>query len=275
MFLKKDKYISKDEISALLPPERTGNIIVLNSVNSTNSYLKESALSGNAKYGDCVIANSQTAGKGRLGRNFVSVADKGIYLSYSANPKGQSLQTLSQITAWTAVAVSEAIFEITGISAQIKWVNDIVYQHKKLCGILTEMSYAGGNAASEHIIIGIGINVNHGTADFPSELSEIATSLKMICCNQVDRAKLCAKVICKLDAMTNGFPLNKSYYLSEYKKKCVGMGEKIRIIQNNSERTGIAVGIDENFGLKVKFDNGKTETVTGGDVSVRGFYGYI
>ncbi len=275
MLLNNKEEIYADKISAYLPSERSGKIIVLDSVNSTNTYLKESALNGKSEYGDCIIANSQTAGKGRLGRNFVSAADKGIYLSYLANAKGQSPQTLSQITAWTAVAVRKAILETTAVSTQIKWVNDIVYQHKKLCGILTEMTYVGGNTDSEHIIIGIGINVNHNTEDFPPELSDIATSLKIICRNNVERAKLCATLICKLDAVINDFPHKKNCYLSEYQNNCVGIGEKIRIIQNNSERNGIAVGIDENFGLKVKFDNGKTETVTGGDVSVRGFYGYI
>ncbi len=267
--------LSVGKILASLNTERDADVIFLESVDSTNNYLKALSLQGKAKYGDCVIANEQTCGKGRLGRSFSSVANKGIYFSYLVNPKGQIPTTLSQITAWVSVAVRDAIYEFCGIKAEIKWVNDLVVGTKKLCGILTEMSVVGESGEAENVVVGIGINVNHTAEDFPEEIREIATSLRFETGKEQNRAKLCALLTEKLDKLVKDFPRDKEYYLSEYRKSCAILGKKIRIIKNGEERTGTAVDIDDNFGLEVEFDDGKKGTVTGGEVSVRGFYGYI
>lgn len=267
--------LSVGKIMSHLSKERVGDIVVLDTVNSTNTFLKELSIRGKASYGDCIIANEQTSGKGRLGRTFSSVADKGIYLSYLINPKSQSPFILSQITAWGAVAVRDAIFEICGISPEIKWVNDLVCGNKKLCGILTEMSVVGESAEAENVVIGIGINVSHSSEDFPDEIKDIATSVEIITQKKTDRAKLCASIIEKLDKLVSDFPENKKYYLDEYRKSCAIIGKKIRIIKNSTEILGTALDIDDNFGLKVIFDDGKEEVITGGEVSVRGFYGYV
>ena len=273
--VKSQEKLSAGSIMAYFDDERDSDIIFLESVDSTNNYLKEMASLGKAKYGDCVIANLQTKGKGRLGRRFESAADNGIYLSYLLDPKGQTPEKISQITAWTAVAVRDAIFESCRVSTEIKWVNDIVSGAKKLCGILTEMSVVGESGEAENVVIGIGINVNHDSENFSEEIRDIATSLKLETGKEQNRAKLCAALTEKLDRMSEDFPFQKDYYLSEYRKSCLVPGKKIRIIKNGEERTGIAVDVDENFGLVVEFDDGKKETVTGGEVSVRGFYGYI
>lgn len=273
--VKSQNKLSAGGIMAYFNTERDADIIFLESVDSTNNYLKALSSQGKAKYGDCVIANEQTGGKGRLGRSFSSVADKGIYFSYLVNPKGQSPATLSQITAWTSVAVRDAIYEFCGIKTGIKWVNDLVVGNKKLCGILTEMSVVGESGEADNVVIGIGINVNQKGEDFPEEIRKIATSLSLETGKVQNRAKLCALLTEKLDKLVKDFPTDKEYYLSEYRKSCAILGKKIRIIKNGEQRTGTAADIDDNFGLEVEFDDGKKETVTGGEVSVRGFYGYI
>ena len=220
-----------------------GRIIHLETVDSTNTYLKELVKKCEADFGDCVIADRQTAGRGRLGRSFSSVAEKGIYFSYLFDPKNACPEDISRITAWGAVAVRDAICEE--------------------CGKI------------QSVVMGIGINVNHDTEDFPEEIRNIATSLKLISGKNMDKNALVLKLKEKIDKLCMDFPNAKEYYLSEYKKSCAVLNKRIRIIKNDTERLGTALDIDEDFGLVVSFDDGKKETVRDGDVSVRGFYGYI
>ena len=252
-----------------------GRIIHLETVDSTNTYLKELVKKCEADFGDCVIADRQTAGRGRLGRSFSSVAEKGIYFSYLFDPKNACPEDISRITAWGAVAVRDAICEECGIQPQIKWVNDLVFGSKKLCGILTEMTFGKECGKIQSVVMGIGINVNHDTEDFPEEIRNIATSLKLISGKNMDKNALVLKLKEKIDKLCMDFPNAKEYYLSEYKKSCAVLNKRIRIIKNDTERLGTALDIDEDFGLVVSFDDGKKETVRDGDVSVRGFYGYI
>ena len=255
--------------------KRKGRTIHLECVDSTNTYLKNLSIAGEADFYDCVIADTQTGGRGRLGRSFASNKGKGIYLSYLMNPKDASAEELSRITAWGAVAVRDALKETCGLDVGIKWVNDLVYEGRKVCGILTEMTFGLENGKVHSVIMGIGINANHDEADFPEELRAVATSVKIIGGREWDISELADNLILRLDAINDDFPKSKEYYLSEYRRSCAVIGKKIRIIKGDAERCGTALDIDENFGLIVAFDDGKTETVTDGDVSVRGFYGYI
>ena len=250
-----------------------GKGIHLERVDSTNTYLKKLSLSGKARFHDFVTADTQTSGRGRLGRSFSSVSGKGIYLSYLVNPMGATPEEISRITTWGAVAVRDALAQTLDISVGIKWVNDLVKDGKKLCGILTESVFDGGEIAS--VVMGIGINVNHSTEDLPEELRGTACSIKQITRSDTDIRALTLNVVKHLDTMNDCFPNNKKYYLDEYRKSCVVPGKKVRIIEKDVERIGTALGIDDNFGLEVLFNDGKRETGTGGDVSVRGFYGYI
>lgn len=264
----------EEEIKTALPRkalERWKNVTLLESVDSTNNFLKNMAGKGIAPYGHCVIADFQSSGRGRLGRSFSSPRGKGIYLSYLMSSHGIPIESMATITAYVAVCVREAIFEVCGIEAGIKWVNDIVYGGKKICGILTETS----RGESSGIIIGIGVNVNHVPEDFPSELSDIATSLKMISGKEHSRGLLCSAIIKKLDTLCSAFPSDKDYYLSEYRKHCDVSGKRVRVIKDGEERLGTAVGISDDFGFIADFDDGRRETLTAGEVSVRGFYGYI
>ena len=147
------------------------NIEVLQSVTSTNDYLKQKALSS-AKEGTVVVANEQTNGKGSKGRSFISL-NGGIYMSILVRPDFQNFDT-TLITSLTAVAVSDSIEEKCGKKTQIKWVNDVLLQNKKVCGILCESVFASDNKP-EFVIVGIGINFSKPKDDFPDEIKDIAT----------------------------------------------------------------------------------------------------
>lgn len=259
--------------------DRQGSIAFFSCIDSTNTYLRTLSVTGEAKVGDVVIADTQTEGRGRLGKSFVSPGGKGIYMSYLFSAENCSFQEISELTAWCAVSVREAILECCQIEVKIKWVNDLVYGRKKLCGILTEMSTMQNNCNPKNVIIGIGVNVNNSSADFPEELSEIVTSIKNITGKEFDRSLICAKIIEKLDKLQRDFSENRTEYLSKYRENCAIIGEKVileRVSQKNGEkysRTGIVKGISNNFGLVVDFEDTGLETITDGDVSVKGFYG--
>ena len=185
------------EIMARLPEGRAGDVTVLDTVDSTNTLLKEMARQG-APAGSVVISDEQTGGKGRRGRSFLSPSGTGIYLSYLMIPKG-GREIISEVTAWTAVAVREAVSEVCGVTCDIKWVNDPLINNHKICGILTELSVVAESGDIDNVIIGIGINVNHKKEDFPEELRDIATSISAECGGKVfARAELASCLIGKL-----------------------------------------------------------------------------
>lgn len=253
------------EIEKNLSRPRKGKITVLETVDSTNTYLKSLCRDGLAKRGDCIIADSQTGGRGRRGKSFMSKGKVGIYMSVLLSTGSAAPEQISEITAWGAVAVHRAINRICNADCKIKWVNDLVCGNLKICGILTEMTKAGP-------VMGIGINVNGRQGDFPEELSGIATTLEEVCKKSFDRCEIIAAVLEELDILCENFPNGKDEYLSEYTENCAVIGKDIMIEREDEIKRGRAVGIDRNFGLRVIFSDGTKETVTGGDVSVKGFY---
>jgi len=169
-------------------------------VDSTNNLAKQLAFEG-CNEGTVVIAKTQTAGKGRLGRTWDSKNEHGIWMSVVLRPTG-SLKSIQVITTAAAVAVSSAIKEITGIDAGIKWPNDLLVGGKKICGILTEAV----STASEFqfVILGIGINVNQDLQDFPADLRYTATSLKILSNRKViDKNALASQVLLELSSVYN------------------------------------------------------------------------
>jgi len=151
-------------------------IHIYESLESTNITAKEMALSG-AESGTVVIANYQTAGKGRYGKSFHSPPDHGLYMTIILHASELSFSTPTLVTALAAVSVCEAIEKISDKTAQIKWVNDILINERKVCGILTESVSMVDNPGVQRIIIGIGVNFNTPPAQFPDELQHIAGSL--------------------------------------------------------------------------------------------------
>ncbi len=265
--------LNAGELLALLPAGRTERIVHLETVDSTNNYLRMLAQEG-APDGFIAVANEQTGGRGRLGRSFQSPKDKGIYLSMLMRPDSLPAEAVN-ITAWVAVAMCDAIETVSGVRPGIKWVNDLVMNGKKICGILTEMSVESENGHIQYVITGIGINVNGQENDFSEEIRHIATSLAMETGTEINRAQLACEMIKGLDRLRADWPEKKEAYLSAYRKDCITLGKEVRLLRNGIEKTGAAEDIDNDFGLVVRFSDGRCESITSGEVSVRGLYGYV
>ena len=255
------------ELMAFIDGERIANVICLEDIDSTNEEVKRLAAKG-AEAGLAVISNHQSKGKGRKGRGFVSPFDKGIYLSYLLKPETVP-ENISEITAWTAVAMCKAISNICQIKPDIKWINDLLVENRKICGILTEMSVEAESMRVQYIVIGIGINANHVIEDFPEELKESAGSIFLKTGEIVNRAKLAAEMIKELDQLVLDWPKNKEEYISYYRKYCDTIGSDIYYFTGDDKVEARAIGIDENFGLIVKLHDGEEKVLSSGEVSVR------
>lgn len=261
------------ELSAYVSKQRMQSVLCVDSVGSTNHTLRELALSG-APDGQIVLANEQQSGRGRRGREFISPKDKGIYLSMLFHPDSLPSDVV-EITAWTAVAVSNAIQTVCGIRPGIKWVNDLVMNRKKLCGILTEMSVESESGYIQYIIIGIGINVNETEQDFPLELQDIATSLALEGGKTYVRAQLAAELIKELDLLRSGWPKEKQRFLEAYRRNNITVGKEISIVQKSEEKNAVATAVNDDFSLKVRFEDGSFDNLSGGEITVRGLYGAL
>lgn len=249
-------------------------VVCLDTVDSTNSEVKRRAANG-AVEGLAVISDEQTAGRGRRGNAFQSLKGKGLFCSVLLRPQ-VALDALSQLTAWTAVAVCRAIEACCGLTCGIKWTNDIILDGKKLCGILTELEFEAESAAAVAVVVGVGVNVGQTEADFGSDLSPIATSLTQALGRPVRRAELAVHLLTALDEMYAAFPQEKNEYLTEYRRRCVTTGHDVALVRpDGSREPAFAREVDDDFALVCRLPDGSTRTVTAGEVSVRGLLGYV
>jgi len=248
-------------------------VICLDSVDSTNNYAKKLAGEG-APHGTVVLTDHQTGGRGRRGNRFLSPAGKGLYLSVLLRPALPPAEVIN-LTAWIAVAVCDAVEQVIGERPGIKWTNDLILRSKKLCGILTEMSLEAETGELQYIVAGIGINVSQTEEDFGPEVASLAISLEQALGRRVRRAELAAAVIRALDGMMADFPTEKEIYLARYRSNCLTLGREVRLIQKGEERIAFAEAIDDDFALVVRSADNRLETVSAGDVSVRGLLGYV
>ena len=229
--------------------------IRLESVDSTNNKAKR-LIAGGKTGAFSVIADEQTGGRGRLGRSFYSPKDTGIYMSFAYVPKGEIKDSVC-ITAATAVCVCRAIEKLTDKRPKIKWVNDVYLENKKICGILTE---AVLNPQGEYsVIIGIGVNIS--TFDFPDNV-ENAGSL----CVNIDKDELINEITGELLCAVNG---DKGDFIHEYRERSIVLGKRVKVINGNQTFSAEAVDIDENGALIIKTENGRLQTLSSGEVSLR------
>jgi BirA family biotin operon repressor/biotin-[acetyl-CoA-carboxylase] ligase len=268
--------------------EFSDKIIVYETLGSTNNAAKDlikarSESEGVALHGTVIITDSQSAGKGRLGRSFHSPPGHGIYMSIILRDKELGDIPTSLITPLAAVIVCEAIERLTDKKPQIKWVNDILLRQKKVCGILTEGVTESGQI--KWVVIGIGINFTTATTDFPQELRDIAGSLfenepplplshtKGVPstdgegCPQITRNRLIAEVLNRLAA--KGATFDKNELLMQYKKRLMILDKRITVSGhvNEAPYEGTAIDIDESGHLIIKKDSGEISTLIAGDVS--------
>lgn len=247
-------------------------LICLDSIDSTNNYLKRLAVEG-APDGTVAVADQQTAGRGRLGRSFQSPAGTGIYISFLLRPDLLPNKAMN-LTACTAVAVCDAVERTCGMRPQIKWTNDVLMNKRKLCGILTEMSVEGETGALQYIVVGIGVNVNQNLEDFPPELQTIAGSVAMATGERMDRGHLTAELVNAIDEMYAAWKAGH-WDVNRYRADCATIGREVRVIRGSSERNAFAETVDDDFALVVRYEDGTRETVFSGEVSVRGLEGYV
>ena len=236
------------------------------SVDSTNRVAKALAYHGAAE-GTIVVAEEQDSGKGRLERNFYSPRGKGIWFSVILRPKILP-HDAPKFTLMAAVAVAEAMARFN-LKAQIKWPNDIMFDGRKLVGILTEIT--GELARITYMVIGIGINVNMSREDFPEELQSVAASLAEMSGENLSRVELFRAVLEEFDKLylevnTSGF----DKVIERWKKYNVTLGKNVRVISagDGESFTGKAIDLDEDGALVVETSQGR-RTVYAGDVSIR------
>ena len=239
-------------------------------LDSTNTHAKHLATQG-APEGTVIIAGQQSGGRGRLGRSFSSPAGMGIYLSVILRPDCKP-EELMHLTCAAGVAAGNAISSITGICPGIKWTNDLVLDKRKLGGILTELSVDHISGKADWVVVGIGINCCQKREDFPPEIRDMACSLEM---EPQDTAALCAALIAELEQLAGSLLSRKTEIMAAFAQRCVTIGSKISILRGDEVRHGTAVGVDADGGLQVLYPDGTKATVTSGEVSIRGMYGYL
>ncbi len=227
---------------------------VFSEIDSTNSEAKRLAQNG-CDTPLLLLAESQTSGRGRMGRQFFSPNGTGLYMSYMYTPETSFADSVT-VTAAAAVAVVRAIEELTDLKPQIKWVNDIYIDGKKVCGILTEAV----TGEKTYIIVGIGVNVT--TEVFPEDLKQKAASL----CEKLDRNLLAVGVIKHLRSLIDSLPQRS--FLHEYREKSCVLGREVVFTQNGQSRVGKAVDIDRDGGLTVETEGGNV-TLNTGEISLK------
>ena len=253
------------EIRNLLRTRLIGREIVhFEDIASTNNEAKRLAMQGAAD-GTIVVSEAQGAGKGRLSRGWFSPKGKGIWFSVILRPCFLP-QDAPKCTLMAAVAIVRAVRKFD-IQVGIKWPNDILYEGRKLVGILTEMS--AEMERINYVVIGTGINVNLLPEDFPPEVKDIATSLAMIKGEKLPRVRLFAEIITAMEdlylaAQKEGF----GPVLDEWRRYTVTLGQDVNVIGINETFTGRAVDIDADGALLVETAEG-LRRVLAGDVSIR------
>ena len=268
--------LSEAEIRNFLGPvRRVGkSLYCFDEIDSTNNYLKTLSRNGGHD-GAVAVANAQTAGRGRMDRPFQSPKDKGIYLSVLLRPELPPARLLP-VTAMAGVAVCTAVERICGVRPGLKWPNDPVLGGRKLCGILTEMAFEGETGRLQALIVGIGINVSQTEADFSPDVAKMATSLVQELGRPVSRPALAAALIEELDKLYAALNAGSlSAYLAAFRRDCVNLGKRVRILSPAGEETAAAIGIDDQFGLIIQDETGAERVIRSGEVSVRGLYGYL
>ncbi len=241
------------------------DIRVFEQTTSTNDVVEKLARDG-VKEGVVVFAESQTKGRGRLGRVWTSPARKGLWFSVLLRPNLLPQET-TQLTVAAATALWRAIHEQTGLRPEIKWHNDILLRGKKVVGILTELSAELDRV--KHITLGVGVDVNLTTNEFPVELRKIATSLRIELGQPVVRAELATAILRELDADYARINAGKfAEVADEWEEHCTTLGQRVVINQGGRKLRGRAESLDDDGALRLRTEYGRLERVIGGDVTL-------
>ena len=233
-------------------------------VTGTNAVLKERAAAG-APEGTVLIASHQTAGRGRYGRAFYSPEGTGVYLSIILRPRFEARKA-QLITCLAAVAGAKAVEKVSGRKTEIKWVNDILLEGKKICGILTEASLDLESGGLDWAVMGIGFNVADPEGGW-GELRGIAGSIFGAAAPAGKRAELAAEFINEFWELYQSF--DEKAFLEEYRARQAAVGKRVEVIaQGREPRTAVAKGVDEEFRLVVEYPDGSREALFSGEVRI-------
>ncbi len=240
-------------------------VSVFQEITSTNDVLKKLAVSEHVPEGTTLVSDYQTGGKGRLGRSFFSPKGTGLYLSMLLRPQGTVMDNL-MLTAQSAVAVYRAVKKVTGRELSIKWVNDLYYEGRKVCGILSEGQTSMETGRMEFVIVGIGINLYEPEEGFPEDIRGRAGSILGKRSDGIftDRNRIASEVIREFYALV---PMKT--LAPEYIEKNMVPGHDIMVIDGTKQRSARATGIRPDGTLEIIEQDGTENTLVFGEVSVR------
>lgn len=246
------------------------NVVHYKEVDSTNAEARRLSVEG-AESGLVVTAKKQTAGKGRRGRSWESPADENLYFSILLRPSLEP-EKAPMLTLVMAYSVAKSL-QKEDIQVLIKWPNDLVCSGKKVCGILTEMNLSG--AQVEDVIVGVGLNVN--TMKFPDELEDKATSLRKETLRELECGELLQLILKEFDKQYQRFLENQDleFLQEDYNAMLINQDREVMVLEPGKEYLAKALGINKLGELLVRKEDGSTEAVFAGEVSVRGIYGYV
>lgn len=233
-------------------------------VTSTSTLLREAAENG-APEGTVILADGQTAGRGRQGHSFWSPDGTGLYFSVLLRPQGQAVSALP-LTAAAAVAAARAIETVSGRQADIQWVNDIYCGGKKVCGILTEGRLEPQSGTLDYAIVGVGINVAAPTDGFPADIRDRAGAV-------LERAEHGARermAAVFLEELWDSYgTMAEQPFYEEYRKRCLRLGHLVRVLRGGNSLPARVLDVTDALALRVQFEDGRVEELTSGEVSIR------
>ena len=255
-----------DLLSALGKTKIIGrDIRVFEETTSTNDVIEKLARDG-VKEGVVVFAESQTKGRGRLGRKWISPPRKGLWFSILLRPAMRPA-TVTQFTIAAATALFRAVRAQTGVTPEIKWPNDLLIRGKKVAGILTELSAELDKV--NYVTLGMGISVNLVAAEFPAEFRKSVTSLRIETGQRQNRADLAIKILQELDRdydrISNG---HFEAVADEWEGHCTTLGQQVVIHMGDRTIRGTAESLDNEGALLLRTQHGHLERIIGGDVQI-------
>ncbi|WP_078432804.1 biotin--[acetyl-CoA-carboxylase] ligase [Metabacillus halosaccharovorans] len=264
---KKPNKISDNEIKIGLKTMKMGHHVHFEETVSSTQKIAQTLANEGAEEGTIVVAERQTNGRGRMARQWYSPSGTGIWMSLIIRPN-IAVQAAPQLTLLTAVAIVQAIEEITPLKPDIKWPNDILINGKKLVGILTELQAEADRVHS--IIIGTGINVNQSISDFPEELHHVATSIHLETDKQWDRAQLIQEILLKFENLY-------SLYLAQgfrpikllWEGYAVSLQKPITARTINGTVEGKAIGINDAGVLLIQTSDGSVKQIYSADIELQ------
>lgn len=234
-------------------------------VASTNDVAKEFAARG-AKEGTVIVAETQTRGRGRLGREWVS-PEGGIWLSVILRST-VNLKDASKLTLTASVAVARTLNKIYDVKAEIKWPNDVQIDGRKVCGILTEAT--ARDKTADFFVVGIGVNANIDLSSLPKLLRDSTTSLKEELKRNIEREQFLSALLTEIERYYDAFSRRKfDSILKEWRSLCSHLGSQVKIASFDETFEGLAVDVDENGALLVKLKDGTTRRVVSGDITTK------